>query len=104
MSSEVRGDPTALRLWWTVPLGLVVVTAIVFVAVVLPALASGPRVPSQLDVHRSPSPARPSSAATGSPHPTRSTTVVPPEQPVVRESDDRHNDKGGHGSEESNDR
>src|SRR5213595_2018032 len=104
MRSDGRGDPTALRLWWTLPLAVVVVTAVVFVAVVLPALASGPRVPSQLVVHRSPSSARPSSAATESPQPTGSTTVVDPEQPVVRESDDRHDDHGGHGSGESNDR
>ena len=94
------GAAPALRLWWAVPLGLAVVTAVVFVAVVLPALASRPGVPSQLIVHRSPAPA-PSTSTTRSPTPTptptRSTTVVRPEQPVVRDSDDRHEREGSDG-------
>lgn len=97
-----------MRLWWAVPLGLVIVTAVVFVSVVLPALAGGPAVPSQLIVHRSPAPA-PSTSTTPTPKPTktqtpkptptptRSTTVVRPEQPVVRDSDDRHESEGSDG-------
>jgi len=109
---ELRAVP-ASRLWWALPLGLAVVTALVFVAVVLPALASGPGVPSQLFVHRSPSPATPTPAASvtsqpprtsASPQPARSTTVVVPEQPVVRESDDRQGDRTGNRSGEPNER
>lgn len=109
MRSGDEGAAPAIRLWWALPFALVVVTAVVFVAVVLPALASGTGVPAQLVVHRSASPTRPPTtptpSRTASPHPThtstspapvptRSTTVVPPEQPVVRESDDRHEDHG----------
>lgn len=118
MTSGDEGSTPALRLWWAVPLGLAVVTAVVFIAVVLPALAGGPAVPSQLVVHRSPvpaastpatssptsSPTPPTTPTSAAPQPTRSTTVVPPEQPVVRESGDRYEDRGGSGSGEPNDR
>jgi hypothetical protein len=99
MRSGDEGAAPAVRLWWAVPLGLVLVTAVVFVSVVLPALASGPSVPSELVVHRSPAPAASTSTSpppspTPTPTPTRSTTVVRPEQPVVRDSDDRHEREG----------
>ncbi|HET6818639.1 MAG TPA: hypothetical protein VFH66_15535 [Mycobacteriales bacterium] len=107
----------AARLWWTVPLGLVLLTAVVFVAVVLPALASGPGVPSQLVVNPAPSAAdtttqSPRAASTTrqkktkpSPTPTSSATVVVPAvQPVVRESGDRHDDGSGSASGEPRDR
>lgn len=97
-----EGAAAAIRLWWAVPIGLAVVTAIVFIAVVLPALAGRPKVPAQLVVHRSPSSAAP--AMSPSPRPTRSATVVPPAQPVVRESDDRLEHSGGQRSGEPNDR
>jgi hypothetical protein len=115
MRSGGPGAAPVIRMWWTLPLGLVVLTAVVFVAVVLPALATRPTVPSQLVVNRSPSSPAPTSTSTStptptprrtsaSPVPTRSTTVVVPEQPVVRESDDRHDDGGGSASEEPRDR
>jgi hypothetical protein len=99
--------------WWAVPLGLAAVVAVVFVAVVLPTLAGSATVPSQLVVHRSPASAAATPSQSPRPHPTKpsaspqpthSTTVVPPEQPVVRESDDSHGDRGGQGSEEPKDR
>lgn len=105
MTSGKRGSAPAIRLWWAAPLALVVLTAIVFVAVVLPALAGGTHVPSRLVVHRSPGPAAtpsPTPSTTPSPVPTRTTTVVQPQQPVVRESDDsnersgRRQGSGGH--------
>ena len=98
------GAAKAWRLWWAAPLALAIITAVVFVAVVLPALAGGAHVPDRLVVHRSPGTAQTPSPATTSatPKPSRSTTVVPPEQPVVRESDDRHenrnDDSGRHRS------
>lgn len=92
------GATSALRLWWAVPVGLAIATAIVFVAVVLPALASGPAVPKELIVHRSPGPAvSTTTPPSPTPTPTRSTTVVHPEQPVVRESDDRTEREGSDG-------
>lgn len=98
MRSGDDGAAAAVRLWWAVPLGLVLVTAVVFVSVVLPALAGRPTVPSQLIVHRSPAPAAsPSSRASPTPTPTRSTTVVRPDQPVVHDSDDRHEREGSDG-------
>lgn len=96
MSSRDGGAAPALRLWWSVPVGLAIATAIVFVAVVLPALARGPSVPAQLIVHRSPAPAA-STTSSPAPNPTRSTTVVRPEQPVVRDNDDRHEGGGSDG-------
>lgn len=117
MKRGEEGSAPALRLWWAVPLGLAVVTAVVFVAVVLPALAGGAGVPAQLVVHRSPAspsasyPFTPATTVTPRPThtspvplPTRSTTVVPAEQPVVRESDDRQDDRGERGSGGPNDR
>lgn len=113
MRSGDEGAAPIVRLWWALPLGLAIVTAVVFVAVVLPALAVGPSVPTQLVIHRSPAPAgaAPSASATpdpvrstASPQPTRSTTVVRPEHPVVHESDDRNDDGDGHGSGERHDR
>jgi len=122
MRPPYGGTTAALRLWWAMPLGLVVITAVVFVAVGLPALASGPGVPAQLVVRPSPpGPAgtAPASApptappavtphptgAAPSPRPTRTTTVVvPPEQPVVKQSDDGPGDGGTGGSGESDDR
>jgi hypothetical protein len=98
MSSGDGGAAPAVRLWWALPFGLALATAVVFVSVVLPALARGPTVPSQLIVHRSPMPAPSTSASiTPTPTPTRSTTVVRPEQPVVRDSDDRHEREGPDG-------
>jgi len=115
MSSGDRGAAPVIRMWWTVPLGLVLLTAVVFVAVVLPALATGPAVPAQLVVNRSPSSPAPTPTSTSTPTPTRTrtspppaptrtTTVVVPGQPVVRESDDRREDGTGSGSEEPGDR
>lgn len=113
MKTGDEGGAPVLRLWWAVPLGLVILTAVVFVAVVLPALATRPGVPSELVVHRSPAPANATPTVSVTPHPnrtsatpepTRSTTVVRPEQPVVRESDDRHEDKRERGTGESDDR
>jgi hypothetical protein len=97
MRSGDDGAAAAVRLWWAVPLGLALVTAVVFVSVVLPALASGPSVPAELIVHRSPAPAASTPTPTPTPTPTRSTTVVHPEQPVVRDSDDRHEREGPDG-------
>jgi len=98
MRSGDEGAAPALRLWWAVPLGLAIVTAVVFVSVVLPALAAGPSVPAQLIVHRSPAPAASTSTSPSpTPTPTRSTTVVRPEQPVVRDNDDRHEREGPDG-------
>jgi len=98
MTRGDEGVAPALRLWWAVPLRLAIVTAVVFVSVVLPALAGGPAVPSQLIVHRSPAPAASTSTTPSpTPTPTRSTTVVRPEQPVVRDSDDRHESEGSDG-------
>jgi hypothetical protein len=99
MTPGDRGSPPAVRLWWAVPLTLVVVTAVVFVTVVLPTLAGGATVPSRLVVNRSPSSpsspaASPSTTETARPTPTTA-VVVPPEQPVVRESDDRHEGNAG---------
>lgn len=118
MSTGDGDTPQPSRLWWAAPLALAVVTAAVVMAFVLPTLAGGASVPAQLVVHRSPAPASPSPTAshsrspsatprptqsTVSAQPSRSTTVVPPQQPVVRESDDRHDD-GGQGSGGRNDR
>lgn len=118
-----RGEHAAVpaRLWWTVPLGLAIVSAVVFVSVVMPALAGGPAVPVKLVVpvasspvataSRSPSPtttkksASPRPAATTGPvRLTPSATVVVPRQPVVRESDDHSEHNGTSGSGESGDR
>ena len=110
MTSGDAGSAPAVRLWWAAPLALLVVTGVVFVAVVLTALAGGAHVPSRLVVNRSPTPGAPSSAttpsvvttpsSTTSPRPTPTTAVVVPrEQPVVRESGDRYDDHAGrHGS------
>jgi hypothetical protein len=93
-------------------MGLAVVAAAVFV-VMLPALASRPNVPAQLVVRPSPPSAQPTPPAavtprpvgtSGPPHTSPSATVVPPEQPVVRESDDHGHDGGSDASGEINDR
>ena len=97
MTGDDGGSTPAIRMWWAAPFALVVVTGVIFVAVVLPALAGSTNVPTHLVVHRSPARAASSSptvtprpvASTPAAQPTHSTTVVPPEQPVVRESDDR---------------
>ncbi|HET7310672.1 MAG TPA: hypothetical protein VFJ17_05040 [Mycobacteriales bacterium] len=112
MRSSRLGTASGVRLWWTVPLGLVLLTAVVFVAVVLPALASAPDVPSQLVVRSSPAAAPTPTATTtpsttrssASPSPLQSTTVVVPVQPVVRETEDRHDDGVGSPSGEPRDR
>ena len=110
MNSGDGGSVPTVRLWWAAPLALVVITAVVFVTVVLPALASSAHVPNQLVVHRSPSSSAPAPTptprhTTASPVPTQSTTtVVRPTHPVVRESDDRFEGHGGNGSEGPNDR
>ena len=111
MMSGDAGSAPAVRLWWAAPLALVVVTAVVFVAVVLPALAGGSRVPAQLIVHRSPGSSAPTPSAaltpppqpTASPVPTHSTTVVRPTHPVIRETESA-DDSGGQRSGEPNDR
>jgi hypothetical protein len=108
MRPREQGSAPVIRLWWALPLALGVVTAVAFVAVVLPALASGPGVPAQLIVHRSAAPTVSPSPHSGpsraSPESTHSTTVVRPEQPVVRESDDRHEAGRGDASGGADDR
>ena len=114
MRSGQLGSAPASRLWWTVPLGLVFLTAVVFVAVVLPALATGPGVPAQLNVQRSAAPSATSTSTptptpratrtSASPAPVRSTTVVTPVQPVVRETGEGHDDSAGSASGEPRDR
>ena len=107
-------------MWWAGPLGLAVLSAVVFVSVVLPALTRGPEVPAQLVVNPGASVAatsRPSTPATGpasaTPHPTATksvarpvplATVVSPVHPVIRQSDDQHEDRRSPGTGESNDR
>jgi len=115
MRSGDGGVASVARLWWTVPVGLVLLTGIVFVAVILPTLASAPDVPTQLVVNRSPTPSATATsrpASTPSPHKTSAspaplhsmTVVVPPAQPVVRESEDGHDDAKETASGEPSDR
>lgn len=127
MRTGTHAAASALRLWWSVPLGLAILTGVVFVSVVMPALAGGPDVPAQLVVPVASTSAGPTATPTTTPtapapaatrpsataHPTAgrptprwspSTTVVVPQQPVVRESDDGHEDSSSSGPGESNDR